>query len=166
MARNLIISTALRDYQQLTGPAKTALEASGNACLTIYAGTIPDDADDGIGGATALVTLTSDGNAPDGTNGLAFNASLTDGALVKKTGDTWSGTVSNSGAADATFYRWYDYTDDQSTSAGSSDYRAQGTVGTPTGEYDMTVGDVALVDASTFTLSNFIHRPPRDKNGL
>ena len=166
MARDLIISTALRDYQQLTGPAKTALEASGNACLTIYAGTIPDDADDGIGGATALVTLTSDGNAPDGTNGLAFNASLADGALVKKTGDTWSGTVSNSGAADATFYRWYSYTDDQTTSAGTSDYRAQGTVGTPTGEYDMTLGNVALVDASTFTLSNFIHRPPRDKNGL
>ena len=165
MAKDWKESSGLRDYIQLTGSRKAGLEAGGNACLTVYAGSIPASADDGIGAATALVTLTNNGSAPVGSNGLSLEGTLSSGALVKAYAETWSGTVSNSGAAIATFWRWYNYTDAQ-TGTSTTALRVQGTVGDATGAFDMLVDDVVFTDSVVLTLPSFIYRHPRDRAEL
>lgn len=164
MAKDLMISSGLRDAIMLTGAVDAQLEGGR---IRIFTGTVPATADAALGGATALVEITADGStlASNESNGLTFEATLTDGALVKKGSETWSGTVSNGGAASATFWRWEKYGDDSSSSSTSA-IRLQGTCGTTAGAYDMILDDVALTDSSTFTLPSFVFRLPRYRSEL
>ncbi|ADU36227.1 hypothetical protein [Variovorax paradoxus] len=104
--------------------------------IRIYAGAIPDDAEDAIGGATLLVTIKNGGS------GLTF-AAPSDGVMLKAAGETWSGTSVATGTA--SFYRHVLSADDGSASA--SALRLQGSVGLAGA--DMNLTSVALVSGVT-----------------
>jgi len=166
--KNQIISTAFRDALLTESSSfKALIEVGGNLALTFYAGLIPADADDGIGSAVPLVTFTSDGAAPNGSNGLVFESALVDGSIVKSTSQTWSGEADNSGALAASFYRYYHRDDDQATSAGGSDYRIQGTAGPiASGVYDALLTDPVFADGTVITITAASIRLPRSRTQL
>lgn len=159
MALNWQVSSGLRDAVLITGSLRSQLN---NGQLVFYTGTIPETADAAHGSATALVSFTTDGLvlASGGTNGLTFEATLSSGALVRTTSESWQGTVSNSSAATATFWRWLKYGDDGSTLSTTA-IRMQGTLGGVTGAYDVILDDVTPNDAASVTFNNFSVRWPR-----
>lgn len=126
------ISTGLRNHLLVTGSVKAGLDGG---VLNIYAGTEPSSADDALGAATLLCTIS---NAGAGT-GINFDATATAGVLVKSTSETWSGTIVASGTA--AFYRFVSLTDDATSS--TTFKRLQGTVGTLNADL--------LVSNTTFT---------------
>lgn len=159
MAKDIYISSGLRDGLMITGAMDSLLEGGR---LRLFAGTIPATADAAIGSATAIVELTADGNTleSDESNGLTFEASLSDGALIKKSSETWSGTASNGSALSVSFWRWEKYGDDGSSSSTSA-IRVQGTAGTIAGNYDLVLANAVLTDSVVFPLPSFLLRIPR-----
>lgn len=162
MAKDLMISSGLRDYILLTGSVEAALDLGA---IQMYTGTIPASADAAETG-TQLVELTTDGLtlAGGGTNGLGFEATLTSGSLVKDTGETWQGTPSNSGGDDVTYWRWVKDGDTGTTS--TSEIRIQGTAGLLTDPGDLILSDLAITHNVLFTLPSFVFRLPRFRSEL
>ena len=84
-----------------TGTANAMLSGSGlRTALTgmemrIYAGTEPTTANDSIGAATLLVTITEDGLG----GALEFEVSAVDGVLSKSSAQIWEGEAVASGTA-------------------------------------------------------------------
>jgi hypothetical protein len=134
------VSTGLRNHMLATGSLRSALDGGE---IRIYGGTIPATANDSIGSATLLCTIT----VASGATGLSFDVTPDDGSLLKNT-DTWSGLVSASG--DATFYRHVLTTDDGSSS--TTELRIQGECGTMTQAKDMHMSSVTLTSGATQTL--------------
>ena len=133
-------STGLRNHLLATGSLRSALNGGH---IRIYGGTIPATADDSIGAATLLCTVT----VASGATGLSFGETPDEGSL-NKNADTWSGLVSASG--DATFYRHVLTADDGSSSTVA--LRIQGECGTMTQGKDMLMSSVTLTSGATQTL--------------
>lgn len=128
------VSTGLRNYMLSTGSLKTAL---ADGFIHIYDDTVPapSSADDSIGAAVPLVTISLDG----GVNGIEFAiAGAANGTLEKESTETWKGTIDFSGTA--TWYRHVGASDSGGLSI--TDPRIQGTVGTAAA--DLNLSDTTL----------------------
>ena len=130
---SLKTSTALRNYMLLTGSLKGALDGG---FIKIYSGTVPADADQSLGSAVLLCTITKNG---DGTTGLTLNTSVANGAITKFA-ETWSGT--NVATGTATFWRFVK-TGDAGDLNTTTAIRQQGLASTSGSELIMTT--VSLV---------------------
>jgi hypothetical protein len=126
-------SLGLRNALAVTGSLKNQLDG---CFLRLYAGTAPASPNDAIGAATLLCEISNGGA------GGTFEATASDGTLVKSTSETWSGNNVASGTA--TFFRLVKTGDagDASTSA----IRIQGTVGV--GGVDMQMTNPTLVSGA------------------
>lgn len=116
-----------------------------NCFVKIYAGTEPASADDAIGGATLLDTLTV---SDDGTTGLTFAAPVGD-TITKNTSEAWTGTATGTGVA--TFFRVVKAAD--TGAASTTDLRIQGSVGTLGA--DMNLSSASFTSGTPFTLNYF-----------
>jgi hypothetical protein len=121
--------------------------------LKIYNGTQPTSPNDGLGGATMLVTISkASATFTSGavTAGLEFGAPAL--GVLSKNSDVWSGTIAATGTA--AWFRFYA----NATDAGGADTtyiypRIDGAVGTSGKELNMS--SVALVAAATCTIDTF-----------
>lgn len=86
------ISTGLANAMLSGSGLKTALTGM---VMRIYGGTEPATANDSIGAATLLVTITEDGLG----GALEFEANAVDGVLSKSSAQVWEGTAVASGTA-------------------------------------------------------------------
>lgn len=114
----LSVSTGLRDKMLDTGSFRSRMNLG---FMKIYAGTVPADADQSIGSATLLRTLTKDG---DDVTGLSFAASASGGTITKAT-EVWTDTGAAGGVA--TFWRFVKAGDTGTLS--TTEERLQGTCG-------------------------------------
>lgn len=138
-----------------TGLATAMLGAQGiDAILNlgfikIYSGTPPAAADDALGGATLLVTIS---NASSGT-GLTLDTPV-NGVLDKTPGEVWSGVVVAGGSP--TFYRWEMPGD--TGGASTSEVRLQGSVAVAGADLNMT--NATLTASATETIDVYKLRMP------
>lgn len=132
-------STGLRNQMLDTAALRDILDLG---FIKIYAGTVPATADDALGGATLLVTISVSG----GGTGLTFEAAAVSGVIEKKSSETWSGT--NAATGTATFYRHIAVGDDGTSS--TTQARIQGLVATAGAELNLS--DTSLVSAATQTI--------------
>ena len=128
------MSTGLRN-EMLSGDSLKAIFDAGSE-IRIYSGTIPSSADDGIGAATLLCTITN------GASGITFDAAATGAILQKNPSEVWEGDNVATGAA--TFYRHVLTADDDALSNTAPRY--QGTVAVVGG--DMNLTNVNLVNGA------------------
>lgn len=125
--------------------------------LKIYSGTRPSDADQSIGGATLLLTITAAAVAftPGAVaGGLEFGAAAA--GAIGKNSETWQGVAVQTGTAG--FFRFYA----NATDAGGADPtflypRIDGTIATLGGDLNLTStsirsGSTNTVDEFTLTL--------------
>lgn len=132
-------STGLRNAILGDSSLKDALDGG---LIKIYAGAAPASADDAVGGATLLCTISL---ASAGT-GINFDTAAVAGVLSKAPAETWSGANAASGAA--AWYRHVAAGDDGTLS--TSQARIQGTVGVAGA--DLNLSSVDLVIAATQTI--------------
>ena len=131
--RNKLLDTAsLRDILNL-------------GFIKIYAGTVPTTADDAIGSATLLTTISNDSTA----TGLTMAADAIDGVLFKEESETWSGV--NVAGGSATFYRHVTAVD--TGGASTTQARIQGTVGVAGA--DMNLTSTTLSNGATQTIDYY-----------
>lgn len=128
-------STGLRDYMLATGSFKAALDGG---FIKLYAGTVPSSANDSLGGATLLCTISNNSTA----TGLTLEAVPVGGVITKTIAEVWSGVNVASGTA--SFFRFVTAADDGTLS--TTQRRWQGTVGVA--GFDMNISDTALVSAA------------------
>lgn len=128
-------STGLRNYMLDTGSFKAAMDGG---FVKIYAGTIPSSANDSLGGATLLCTISNNSTA----TGLTVEAVAADGVITKTIAEVWSGV--NVATGTASFFRFVTAADDGTLS--TTQRRWQGTVGIA--GHDMNISDTALVSAA------------------
>lgn len=136
-------STGLRNTMLGTQSFSTALNTG---TLQIYAGTAPATADESVGSATLLVTLTVDGLG----GGLTFSATPENGSISKSSTEVWKGDVVATGNAG-----WFRFTAAGDTGATSdTDFRIQGTIGAA--GTDMLVANQLLTETEEFILNYFV----------
>lgn len=111
-------STGLRNGVLATGSVKSQLDGGE---IRIYSGTPPAAADDAIGAAILLCTITNNSTGA----GLNFDTAAAGGVLVKAPAEVWSGVNVASGVA--SFYRFVTKADNSSLSTTLP--RVQGSVG-------------------------------------
>lgn len=135
-------STGLRNAM-LTGQSFKATMDGG--LLNIYAGTPPATADDGVSGATPILTLSVDGTG----GGLHFAMTAENGAIGKDTSELWKGIIQATDAA-----AWFRFVAAGDTGA-TSDVapRIQGTIGVA--GTDMLMANTTLTETEEFTLNYF-----------
>lgn len=139
-------SQGLLAYIGVTGSKKAALDGG---FLAYYSGTVPASANDAIdSGSSVLAKFTE---SDDGSTGLTFESSATDGVLKKNSSETWKSTVGTAGTA--TFFRFYDSSDDGS-SASTTAKRIQGTLGT-TAASDAQLATTTLAKDAVLTVDIF-----------
>lgn len=119
-------STGFRNAVLVTGSAKAALDGG---LVKIYAGTAPVTADDSLGAATLLCTISDNGAG----GGLTFDAAASDGVMQKTAAQTWKGTNVASGVA--AFFRYVGAADDGTLS--TTQARIQGTVAIAGGDMNL-----------------------------
>lgn len=134
-------STGLRN-KLLTSLAFKEIFGNGDAThkaeIRIYSGAAPATAD-----AAATGTLLCSVKA--GSNGVTF-ADAANGIILKTPGESWAGTISNSGALSAGYYRLVEGSVDDGSDS-TSLARVQGNVGTTaTADTQLTVANVVLPD--------------------
>lgn len=135
-------STGLRNGMLVTGSFRSLM----NGCfLRIYAGPVPASADDAIGSATLLCTVSNNSSA----TGLTFDSTAVGGVLSKTPAEVWSGN--NVAGGTATFYRLETPADDQDAS--STLPRVQGTVGLLGA--DLNLSSVALTNGAPQAVDYF-----------
>lgn len=135
-------STGLRDGMLATAPVKTQLAAG---FINIYAGTAPATADDAIGAATLLSTISINSTG----TGINFDAAASGGVLSKAPAEVWSGV--NVASGEATFYRHVAVGDDGTLSA--TQPRIQGNVGVAGA--DLNLSSTTLTSGATQTIDNY-----------
>lgn len=128
-------STGLRNYMLATGSFKAAMDGG---FVKIYSGAVPTSANDSLGGATLLCTVSNNSTA----TGLTVAAAAADGVITKTIAEVWSGVNVASGTA--SFFRFVTAADDGTLS--TTQRRWQGTVGIA--GHDMNISDTALVAAA------------------
>lgn len=136
------LSTGLRNGLLTTSSLKGLLDTGK---IKIYAGTVPASANDALGSATLLCTISNNGTA----TGLTLASAAADGVLTKTLAEVWSGT--NAAGGTATFFRWEMTGDDGSAS--TTAIRLQGTVGVAGA--DMNLSSVSLTSGAPQTLDYF-----------
>ena len=129
-------STGLRNYMLASGSFKAALAGT---VLRIYGGAAPASADESIGSAVLLFTISVDG---DGT-GVTLDATASGGVIVKNPSEVWTGDVTTSGTA--TFFRMEFAADTGAFS--TSAVRMQGTVGLVGADLNFSSVSLTLGDA-------------------
>ena len=143
----LNFSTGFKDAILDTGSLKATFD---DGFITIYAGTVPANADADLGGATALVTYSDGGAAPAGGTGLDLaTAGAVAGAISKEPGQVWEGTAVATDTA--TFFRYRELVD--AGGASTTAIRIQGTVGG--GGADLFVTSTSFTSAVAYTLDMF-----------
>lgn len=85
-------STGFRNHVLATGSVKSALDGK---VIKVYAGTEPASADDALGSATLLVTISVDATG----TGVTMNSTASGGQLSKNPSETWKGVIATSGTA-------------------------------------------------------------------
>lgn len=144
---NVLMSTALKNYQNVTGDLQAALN---NGLLGIWSGPVPASADDAVDGSSVLLATISAGGT--GT-GMTFQTTSTGGVLAKTASENWTGNVLATGTA--SFYRYYIPTDTGATAdTTAANIRIQGTVGTDMNS-SMLLPSVALTQGNTQAISAF-----------
>lgn len=135
-------STGSRNQMLDTAPFRTIYNLG---FVKLYAGTPPASADDALGGATLLCTLS---NNSTGT-GLTFEANAVNGVIAKTATETWSGV--NAATGTASFYRLVTPAD--TGGASTTEPRVQGNIGTAGS--DMNLTSTSLTSGATQTLPTF-----------
>ena len=140
-------STGLRNYMLATGSFKEAMDGK---VIKVYAGTAPASADDAIGAATLLCTISVDGTGTGGT----FEVVPASGTISKDTSEIWTGDVVANGTA--SFFRMLTTADDNSYS--TSAVRMQGTVGLVGADLNfssvsLTIGDARRINYFVASIS-------------
>lgn len=135
-------STGLRNKLLDTSALRTIFNLG---FLEIYSGSVPTDADQGIGGATLLVRISNNNT----TTGLTFAASASGGAITKNLSETWSKAAAGSGSA--TFWRFVAAGDTGALS--TTEARIQGTIGLAGA--DLNVASLSYVAATVYTIDAF-----------
>jgi hypothetical protein len=133
-------STGLRNT--MLGDSSLANAVEGYVIRIYAAATAPASADDALGAATLLTTITT-------PTGLSFDTPAVDGVLSKAAAEVWAGV--NVATGTAKFFRMQDAadTDDASTTA----IRIQGTVALAGG--DINLSSLGLTSGATQTLNSF-----------
>ena len=135
-------STGLRNAMLGSQSFRDSLNGSE---LRIYSGPVPSTADDAVGAATLLITVTVDGTG----GGLTFSDTPENGAISKTSSEVWKGTISNTGNA-----TWFRLTAASDTGASSQTaYRVQGNIGVA--GTDMIVANPLLTETEEFVLNYF-----------
>lgn len=129
------VSTGLRNAMLTDNPFRTVMNGG---FMKIYAGTPPASADDTLGTATLLCTLSNNG----GATGLTFEAAAVNGVIGKAAAEVWKGV--NSAGGTATFYRLVLAGD--TGAASTTDKRVQGSVAVAGG--DINLSSVGLVQGA------------------
>lgn len=132
-------STGLRNKLLVTGSLKATMDLG---FIKIYTGTAPATADDAIGAATLLCTLS----VSSGGTGLSFDTTPVLGVLAKAPAEVWSGV--NVAGGVATFYRHVAVGDTAASS--TTEARVQGTIGTIGA--DMNLTSTTLSSGATQTM--------------
>lgn len=132
------VSTGLRNKLLDTGSLKATMDLGS---VKIYAGTVPASADDALGSATLLCTITQNSTA----TGISLDTAAV-GGVIAKAAEVWSGTNVASGTA--TFFRHVATGDDGTSS--TTQARIQGTVGTAGA--DLNISSVSLTSGATQTI--------------
>ena len=132
-------STGLRNKMLDTGSLRASL---GAGFIHIYAGAEPATADDAIGAATLLTTIS---NASTAT-GITFEAAASAGVLPKLASEIWSGL--NVAGGVASFYRHVAAGDTGALS--TTQARIQGTCGLAGA--DMNLSNTTLANGATHTV--------------
>jgi len=135
-------STGLRDSMLTDSSFKTIMDGG---LIKIYSGTAPSTADDSIGSATLLLTISDN----DTGTGIDFDTTASSGTISKDPGQTWSGTIASTGTP--TFYRHVASGD--TGGASTTEARLQGTVGTAGA--DMNFADINFIAAATRSLTYY-----------
>ena len=129
-------STGLRNYMLASGSFKAALAGT---VLRIYGGAAPASADESIGSAVLLCTISVDG---DGI-GVTLDATASGGVIVKNPSEVWTGDVTTTGTA--SFFRMEFAADTGAFS--TSAVRMQGTVGLVGADLNFSSVSLTLGDA-------------------
>lgn len=129
-------STGLRNYMLASGSFKAALAGT---VLRVYGGAAPASADDALGAAVLLCTISVDGTG----TGVTLDATASGGVIVKNPSEVWTGDVSTTGTA--TFFRMEFAADAGAFS--TSAVRMQGTVGLVGADLNFSSVSLTLGDA-------------------
>lgn len=135
-------STGLRNKLMATNPLKTIMAAG---FVKIYAGTVPATADDAIGSATLLCTISINSTG----TGVNFDTAAVGDTLSKAPAEVWSGVNTASGTA--TFYRHVAVGDDGTSS--TTQARLQGLCGVAGAELNLS--STALTNGATQTIDYY-----------
>lgn len=136
------LSTGMRNHMLVTGSVKSALDGG---VIRIYEGTEPSGADDAIGSATLLVTISVDG----GGTGLTIDGTASGGIAQKSSSQTWEGTCVAGGTA--SWFRFSGTAD--AGGASTTEKRLQGTVGTALA--DLLVASTAFTAGAVRQIDSF-----------
>lgn len=135
-------STGLRNGVLSDGSLKSRLDGGR---INIYAGMPPATADDAVGGATLLCTITLNSTGA----GINFDTAAAGGVLQKAPGEVWSGVNVTGGVA--AWYRHVAAGDDGALSTTAP--RVQGLVGVAGA--DLNLSSVSLVAGATQTIDYY-----------
>lgn len=136
-------STGLRNHMLVTGSFKSAIDGS---VIRIYAGTAPASADDSIGSATLLCTISVGGSGI----GVTIDTVAASGAVTKNPSEIWTGDVRVSGQA--TFFRMLKPADADGSS--TSAIRLQGSVGLVGA--DLNFSSTNFISGDARRINNFV----------
>jgi hypothetical protein len=131
-------STGLRNALLGTGSLKATLNLGS---MKIYAGSLPADADQAIGAATLLCTVTNNATA----TGLTFDAAAANGVITKAPAEIWRGVNAATGVA--TFYRYVAPGDDGTLS--TTQPRVQGSIATAGGDLNLSSTSLTATASQT-----------------
>lgn len=135
-------STGLRNAMLATDPFGDAMDLCE---LKIYAGTVPASADDAIGAATLLCTVTNNATA----TGLTFDSAASGGVIAKTPSEIWRGI--NAAGGVATFFRLVLPSDNGTASV--TQRRVQGAIATAGAELNLS--STTLVNAASQSVDFF-----------
>lgn len=132
-------STGLRNKLLVTGSLRSVMSLG---FIKIYSGSVPTSADDGIGIATLLCTISV---SSSGT-GLTFESTAVSGSLAKTAAEVWSGV--NGAGGVASFYRHVAVGDTAALS--TTEARVQGNIAVAGS--DMNLTNTTLSNGATQTV--------------
>lgn len=151
---------SIKTSTTLSNTVADAIKASlDDGRLYIFAGPVPDTADealDMVSDHTLLLEVTLGGL---GVDGLTFEAAV-NGIITKTAAESWSGEAAFDGADAGTdpqtpsFYRFCESGDD-GQAIGTGLARIQGTVGGPTSGADLIRGTDTMADESIQPIGSF-----------
>lgn len=129
----------------LTTGALQSLLNSGT--IYVFSGPVPATADAAIDPSCVLLVTVK-----NGSSGVTFSSTATNGVLQKTASETWSGTVAATGTA--AFYRYCIGSDNGQAASTTGNYRVQGTIGADA-SFDLVVGSTALTSGGTFPINTY-----------